>query len=241
MQVTQERPLSPFKAEDFLPLNGIDYVEFYVGNARQAAYYYRAAFGMQLIAYSGPETGNRTRASYVLMQNRIRFVFTTPLKPDDIAAELVRLHGDGVHDIGLLVDDAEAAWRAATSRGAPSAREPETMRDDNGEARIAAIAAYGDTIHSFVERSNYGGIFLPGFAEAEDEDRVARPVGLQYIDHIVGNVGWGEMNRWVDFYRDTMGFRLYQHFDDKDISTEYSALMSKVMSNGNGRVKFPDQ
>ncbi|HWE53619.1 MAG TPA: 4-hydroxyphenylpyruvate dioxygenase [Bryobacteraceae bacterium] len=225
--------------QDFLPLNGTDYLEYYVGNARQAAYYYRAAFGMELVAYSGPETGNRSRVSWVLKQNKIRFVLTTPLRTDDPAAALIRLHGDGVHDIALWVDDAEAAWKAATSRGARSVREPETLRDDHGEARISAIATYGDTIHSFVERRNYQGPFLPGFVAVEEHDRVARPVGLLHIDHIVGNVGWGEMNRWVDFYRDTMGFRLYQHFDDKDISTDYSALMSKVMANGNGRVKFP--
>jgi len=224
---------------DFLPLNGTDYLEFYVGNARQAAYYYRAAFGMELTAYSGPETGNRSRVSYVVTQNKVRFVLTTPLKSDDPAAAVIARHGDGVHDIGLWVDDAEAAWKAATSRGARSVREPETLRDANGEARIAAIATYGDTIHSFVERRNYDGPFLPGFLATESGDRVSRPVGLLHIDHIVGNVGWGEMNRWVDFYRDVMGFRLYQHFDDKDISTDYSALMSKVMSNGNGRVKFP--
>jgi 4-hydroxyphenylpyruvate dioxygenase len=225
--------------QDFLPLNGTDYVEFYVGNARQAAYYYRAAFGMELVAYSGPETGNRERASYVLMQGKIRFVLTTPLRPEEPIAQLIALHGDGVHDVALWVDDADAAWKAATSRGARSAREPETIRDKNGEARISAIWIYGDTIHSFVERRNYNGPFLPGYAAAPSNDPVSRPVGLKYIDHMVGNVGWGEMNRWVDFYKDIMGFRLYQHFDDNDISTDYSALMSKVMSNGNGRVKFP--
>ncbi len=237
MQQVMEESAST--AVDFLPLNGTDYLEFYVGNARQAAYYYRAAFGMQLTAYSGPETGNRARVSYVLTQGKIRFVLTTPLQNDDGAAKLIGLHGDGVHDIALWVDDAEAAWRAATDRGAKSVREPETLRDNNGEARIAAIATYGDTIHSFVERGDYRGPFLPGYVAAEGIDRVSRPVGLKHIDHVVGNVGWGEMNRWVDFYRDIMGFRLYQHFDDKDISTEYSALMSKVMANGNGRVKFP--
>jgi len=237
MQKLAEEPIST--TPEFLPLNGTDYLEFYVGNARQAAYYYRAAFGMELTAYSGPETGNRARVSYVVTQNKIRFVLTTPLRPDDPAAALIAAHGDGVHDIALWVDDAESAWKAATSRGAHSVREPETLRDDFGEARIAAIATYGDTIHSFVERRNYQGPFLPRFAAVESADRVARPVGLLHVDHMVGNVGWGEMNRWVDFYRDIMGFRLYQHFDDKDISTDYSALMSKVMSNGNGRVKFP--
>ncbi len=225
--------------KDFLPLNGTDYVEFYVGNARQAAYFYRSALGFRLAAYRGPETGTRDRASYVLAQGKIRLVLTTPLEPQHPIADHIRLHGDGVRDIALWVDDAEAAWRATTARGARSVRDPETLRDAQGEARVASIATYGDTIHTFVERRQYNGAFLPGFEAALAEDPVARPAGLLHIDHMVGNVGWGEMNRWVDFYRDVMGFRMYKHFDDKDISTEYSALMSKVMSNGNGRVKFP--
>src|SRR5580698_9101150 len=225
--------------QDFLPLNGTDYVEFYVGNAKQAAYFYRSAFGMRLTAYRGTETGTRDCASWLVEQGKIRRVFTTALKPDHPVAEHVRLHGDGVRDIALWVDDAESAYRETTRRGGKGIREPETLRDDQGEVRISAIAAYGDTIHSFVERRNYRGAFIPGFAPVEQADAVSRPVGLKYIDHMVGNVGWGQMNTWVDFYRDVMGFRLYQHFDDKDISTEYSALMSKVMSNGNGRVKFP--
>jgi len=237
MQQLAERPLSP--GADFLPLNGTDYVGFYVGNARQAAYYYRAAFGMQLVAYSGPETGHRQRASYVVQQNKIRFVLTTPLEPQHPISEHIRWHGDGVRDIALWVDDAEAAFRETTSRGARAVRNPEWLRDDWGEVRISAIATYGDTIHSFVERRNYRGVFLPGFRPIEGPDPVARPAGLTYIDHMVGNVDWGDMNRWVEFYQNVMGFRLYQHFDDKDISTEYSALMSKVMANGNGRVKFP--
>ena len=232
-----ERPAPVDK--DFLPLNGTDYVEFYVGNARQAAYFYRAAFGFRLAAYRGPETGTRECASYVLVQDKIRLVFTTPLTPEHPVADHIRLHGDGVRDIALWVDDAEAAWRATTTRGARSVREPETLRDAQGEARVASIAIYGDTIHTFVERRQYNGAFLPGFEAAPAEDLVARPAGLLHIDHMVGNVGWGEMNRWVDFYRDAMGFRMFKHFDDKDISTEYSALMSKVMSNGNERVKFP--
>src|SRR5579862_8494414 len=225
--------------QDFLPLNGTDYVEFYVGNAKQAAHFYRAAFGMRLTAYRGPETGTRDRASWLVEQGKVRLVLTTALAPEHPAAEHVRLHGDGVRDIALWVDDAESAYRETTRRGARGVREPETLRDDQGEVRISAIATYGDTIHSFVERRNYRGAFLPGFVGVEAADTVARPVGLKYIDHMVGNVGWGAMNTWVDFYRDVMGFRLYQHFDDKDISTEYSALMSKVMSNGNERVKFP--
>jgi 4-hydroxyphenylpyruvate dioxygenase len=225
--------------KDFLPLNGTDYVEFYVGNARQSAHFYRSAFGFRLVAYRGPETGMRDLASYVLVQDKIRLVLTTPLTPDHPISDHIRRHGDGVHDIALGVDNAEAAWRETTRRGARSMLKAETLRDESGEVRLAAIATYGDTIHTFVERANYGGAFLPGFRAVEDDDLVARPVGLIHIDHIVGNVGWGEMNRWVDFYRDVMGFRLFRHFDDKDISTEYSALMSKVMSNGNERVKFP--
>src|SRR5580704_17143248 len=203
--------------KDFLPLNGTDYVEFYVGNARQAAHYYRSAFGFRLTAYRGPETGTRESASYVLTQNKIRFVFTTPLAPDSAVADHVRLHGDGVRDIALWVDDAESSWRETTQRGAKSVREPETLRDEQGEARISSIAAYGDTIHSFVERRNYRGAFLPGFTPIESEDVVSRPVGLKYIDHCVGNVALGEMNRMVDFYATVMGFRLFKHFDDKDI------------------------
>jgi len=237
MQALEERTTETHK--DFLPLNGTDYVEFYVGNAKQAAHFYRSAFGMRLTAYRGPETGTRDRVSWVVEQGKIRLVLTTALSPEHPAAEHVRLHGDGVRDIALWVDDAESAYRETTRRGARGLREPETMRDERGEVRISAIATYGDTIHSFVERRNYHGAFLPGFAAIEQADSVARPVGLKYIDHMVGNVGWGAMNTWVDFYRDVMGFRLYQHFDDKDISTEYSALMSKVMANGNDRVKFP--
>jgi 4-hydroxyphenylpyruvate dioxygenase len=224
---------------DFLPLDGTDYVEFWVGNAKQAAYFYRAAMGMRLVAYRGPETGSRDRASYVLEQDKIRFVFTTPLSPDHPLAEHIRLHGDGVRDVALAVDDAASAWRETTRRGARSVTEPQTLRDDAGEVQVASIGAYGDTIHTFVRRTGYRGAFLPGFREVAEPDAVARPVGLRYIDHIVGNVGWGQMNAWVNFYQHVMGFRLYQHFDDKDISTEYSALMSKVMANGNGRVKFP--
>jgi 4-hydroxyphenylpyruvate dioxygenase len=225
--------------EDFLPLNGTDYIEFYVGNAKQAAYFYRAAFGFRLAGYRGPETGHRDLASYVLQQNKIRLVLSTPLEPDHPVAQHILVHGDGVHDIALWVDDADSAHREAVKRGAESMQEPVTLEDEHGQVRISAIAAYGETIHSFIERRNYKGAFLPGFQAAPDHDPASRPVGLQYVDHIVGNVGWGEMDKWVGFYRDVLGFRLYQHFDDEDISTEYSALMSKVMSNGNERVKFP--
>jgi len=237
MPRTMEKPAGA--AVDFLPLTGIHHVEFWVGNARQAAHYYRSAFGMKLLAYQGPETGTRDRASWVVGQDRIRFVLTTALRPDHPIAEHVRLHGDGVRDIALEVEDAEAAWRETTTRGARGARPPETMADDHGQVRIASIAAYGDTLHSFVERSGYSGAFLPGYRAIEAPDLVSRPVGLRHIDHMVGNVGWGEMNAWVRFYSEVMGFELYQHFDDKDISTDYSALMSKVMAGGHGRVKFP--
>jgi 4-hydroxyphenylpyruvate dioxygenase len=224
--------------EDFLPLKGTDHVEFYVGNARQAAYFYRAAFGMALVAYAGPETGLRDRASYVLQQGKVRFVLTTALRSDSPIAEHVARHGDGVRSIALWVDDARQAWLATTARGATSIQEPIVATDDFGTVVTASIAAYGDTIHTFVERTAYTGAFMPGY-RAMPEDKTARPVGLLHIDHCVGNVGWNAMNEWVGFYSKVMGFGLYQHFDDADISTEYSALMSKVMANGNGYVKFP--
>lgn len=223
---------------DFLPLRGTDHVEFFVGNARQSAYFYRAAFGMSLVAYSGPETGNRDRASYVLQQGKVRFVLTTPLRSGNAIAEHIARHGDGVHSIALWVDDARASWKETTSRGGRSVIEPTETTDEYGKAVVSAIAAYGDTLHTFVERKDYLGPFLPGY-RAVTEDLVARPVGLLHIDHCVGNVGWNAMNEWVQFYETVMGFGLYQHFDDNDISTEYSALMSKVMANGNGYVKFP--
>jgi 4-hydroxyphenylpyruvate dioxygenase len=223
---------------DFLPLKGTDHVEFYVGNARQAAYYYRAAFGMSLVAYAGPETGQRDRASYVVQQGKIRFVLTTPLRSGNPVAEHIHRHGDAVRVLALWVDDARHAWRETTRRGAISVAEPHALEDEHGRAVLASIRTYGDTIHTFVERSAYSGPFLPGF-RAVEFDPVARPVGLLHIDHMVGNVERNEMNEWVNFYSRVMGFVLYQHFDDKDISTEYSALMSKVMANGNGFVKFP--
>ncbi len=237
MATTAPVPVSE-KTEDFLPLKGTDHVEFYVANARQAAYFYRSAFGMKLVAYAGPETGRRDRASYVVQQGKIRFVLTTALRPDSEIAQQVAKHGDGVHSIALWVDDARESWLQTTSRGAVSAEEPQEISDNFGSAVISSIRAYGDTFHSFVERTNYSGAFLPGY-RAVEEDHVARPVGLLHIDHCVGNVGWNAMNEWVGFYEKIMGFGLYQHFDDSDISTEYSALMSKVMANGNGYVKFP--
>ena len=224
---------------DFLPINGTDHVEFYVGNAKQSSIYYRAVLGMELVGYCGPETGVRDRASYVLQQEKIRFILTTSLLPDHPISDHVRLHGDGVHDIALWVDDAESAYVETTRRGAKGVKEPTTMRDQWGEIKVSAIGIYGDTIHSFVERKNYSGIFMPGFKPVEGKDKLSKPVGLRYVDHMVGNVGWGQMNTWVKFYEEVMGFRLFMHFDDKDISTEYSALMSKVMSNGNERIKFP--
>jgi 4-hydroxyphenylpyruvate dioxygenase len=224
--------------QDFLPLKGTDHIEFYVGNARQAAYFYRAAFGMSLIAYSGPETGVRDRVSYALQQGKVRFVLTTALRPNSYIAEHVHRHGDGIRSVALWVDDARSAWQETTRRGARSIEEPIEASDEDGRVVTASIAAYGDTLHTFVERKDYSGIFLPGY-QTMPPDAIAQPVGLLHIDHVVGNVGWNAMNEWVDFYARVMGFSLYQHFDDNDISTEYSALMSKVMANGNGYVKFP--
>ncbi len=224
---------------DFLPIQGTDHLEFYVGNARQAAYFYRASFGFNFVAYQGPETGTRDRVSYVLEQGRIRFMLTTPLQSSgEIAGHILR-HGDGVRSIALRVDDAASAWRETTARGAKSIRSPFIIEDQSGRARLSSISIYGDTVHTFVERREYSGCFLPGFTPVAQPDCVARPVGLLHIDHVVGNVGWGEMNTWVDFYERVMGFRMFKHFDDQDISTEYSALMSKVMTNGNERIRFP--
>lgn len=225
--------------EDFLPINGTDYVEFYVGNAKQAAYFYAGAFGFQVTGYRGPETGTRGTASYLLQQDKIRFVLTTPLSPEDPIAEHIHLHGDGVKDIALWVDDARAAFEASTSRGAVAVREPEVVEDEHGQVVLAAIGTYGDTIHTFVERSTYDGLFLPGFESYENPLWQPEPVGLKYVDHCVGNVHLGDMNKYVDYYAETMGFRNLLHFSDRDISTEYSSLMSKVMSNGNERIKFP--
>ncbi|MFM2156477.1 MAG: hypothetical protein RL516_1226 [Bacteroidota bacterium] len=223
---------------DFLPLNGTDHIEFYVGNAKQAAYYYQHAFGFELVAYAGPETGIRDRASYVLQQGRVRFVLTTALQPDHEITRHVAQHGDGVKVLALWVDDAEKSYYETMSRGAKSHTEPHTISDDNGEVKISAIHTYGDTIHKFVERKNYNGPFLPGYKVAKSNMKV-KPVGFEVVDHCVGNVELGKMNDWVKFYEDVMGFKMIITFDDKDISTEYSALMSKVVSNGNGYVKFP--
>ena len=224
---------------DFLPINGTDHAEFFCGNAKQSAYFYRAAFGFELVAYCGPETGVRDRASYVLQQGKIRLLLTTAMHPDHPVSEHVKIHGDGVRDIALWVDDAESAYNETTKRGARGVMEPTVFRDEFGQVKKSAIAIYGDTIHTFVERKNYHGVFMPGYKPVPGPDRIARPVGVKYIDHLVGNVGWGQMNVWVKFYEDVMGFKMFKHFDDKDISTEYSALMSKVMANGNERIKFP--
>ena len=223
---------------DFLPLEGTDYVEFYVGNAKQAAHFYKTAFGFQSLAYSGPETGMKERASYVLRQNKLTFILTTPLQAEGPVADHVRKHGDGVKVLALRVPDATSAWNETTKRGGKSFLEPQTLKDKHGQVVLSGIHTYGDTVHLFVERNDYTGVFMPGFEKWESPYNPA-DTGLLYVDHCVGNVGWNQMNPWVKFYEDVMGFRNILTFDDKDISTEYSALMSKVMSNGNGFVKFP--
>lgn len=226
------------EAEDFLPLNGTDYVELYVGNAKQSAHFYKTAFGFQSLAYSGLETGDLEKTSYVLVQDKIRLVLTTPLTESSPINKHLAKHGDGVKVIALWVDDATKAWKETTSRGAKSFMEPVKEEDEDGYVVRSGIHTYGETVHIFVERKNYNGVFLPGYRKW-DSHYNPEPVGLKFIDHMVGNVGWGEMNDWVDFYAKVMGFAQLISFDDKDISTEYTALMSKVMTNGNGRIKFP--
>ncbi len=226
------------RTTDFLPINGTDYVEFYVGNAKQAAHFYKTAFGFQSVAYAGPETGVRDKASYLIQQGKIRFLLTSALHSDHPIAQHVLKHGDGVKVLALGVDDAYSAFHETTVRGAQPYLEPQTLTDESGEVRMSGIYTYGETIHMFVERRNYTGKFLPGFREW-NSDYNPEPVGLLHVDHCVGNVGWNQMNKWVSFYEEVMGFRNILSFDDKTISTEYSALMSKVMSNGNGYVKFP--
>jgi 4-hydroxyphenylpyruvate dioxygenase len=225
-------------AQDFLPLLGTDYVEFYVGNAKQAAHYYKTAFGFQSHAYAGLETGVKDRCSYVLSQNKIRLVLTTPLVSDSPIAEHIKKHGDGVKVIALWVEDATKSFEETTKRGAKPFMQPTVEKDQFGEVVRSGIYTYGETVHMFVERKKYDGPFLPGFVKWES-DYNPSDVGLKFVDHMVGNVGWGEMNQWVKFYEDVMGFVNFLSFDDKQIHTEYSALMSKVMSNGNGRIKFP--
>lgn len=223
---------------DIFPINGTDFIEFYVGNAKQAAHYYQSAFGFNLVAYRGPETGHRDTVSYVLQQNKIRLVLSAALTPDHEISEHVKLHGDGVKVLALWVDDAEKAYNMAIEKGAESAFEPIKIEDEHGWVKKAAIKTYGETIHTFVERHSYKGAFMPGFKPMESTMNVD-PIGLQYVDHCVGNVELGGMNKWVKFYQDVLGFKLLITFDDKDISTKYTALMSKVVSNGNGYIKFP--
>lgn len=224
--------------QDFLPLLGTDFVELYVGNAKQAAHYYKTAFGYQSYAYSGPETGDKEKVSYVLMQDKVRLVLTTPLQSDSIIAEHINTHGDGVKVIALTVKDAYDAFEQTVKRGATPYMQPKTIKDAFGEIKMSGIHIYADTVHMFIERHQYQGVFMPGFRKW-DSRYAPSSVGLKYIDHCVGNVGWNQMNTWVKFYEDVMGFKNILTFDDKQISTEYSALMSKVMSNGNGYVKFP--
>lgn len=226
------------KAQDFLPINGTDYVELYVGNAKQSAHYYKTAFGFQSLAYCGLETGNKEYCSYVLVQDKIRLVLTTPYNGKNEIAQHLSKHGDGVKVIALWVDDARRAFAETVQRGAAAVMAPTVFSDEQGEVVKASIKTYGDTIHTFVERKNYNGVFMPGFVSWESEYNPS-PTGLKYIDHMVGNVELGAMNKWSKFYEDVMGFANLVTFDDKDISTQYTALMSKVMTNGNGRIKFP--
>ncbi|MGV3589231.1 MAG: 4-hydroxyphenylpyruvate dioxygenase [Adhaeribacter sp.] len=223
---------------DFLPLKGTDHLEFYVGNAKQAAHYYQTAFGFELIAYAGPETGWRDGTSYVLQQGKVRLVLTASLLPDSEIAQHVQKHGDGVKVLALWVDDAETSFRETVSRGAIPVFAPQTLTDNFGEVKTASIRTYGDTLHTFVERKNYTGPFMPGYVARQSSFKTT-PLGLKHVDHCVGNVGWGEMNKWVRFYEEVMDFKLLITFDDSDISTDYSALMSKVVANGNGYIKFP--
>jgi 4-hydroxyphenylpyruvate dioxygenase len=224
--------------KEFLPLLGTDHIEFYVGNAKQSAFFYEKTFGFEIVAYKGPETGNRESVSYMLQQGKIRLVLTASLNPNSEIAKHVYKHGDGVKVLALWVDDAADAYKQTTSRGAVGIMEPQIFTDESGEVKMAAIKTYGETIHTFVERKNYSGVFLPGFIP-RSSGAFKKSVGLKYIDHCVGNVGLGEMDNWVKFYEDVMGFKLLLTFDDHDISTEYTALMSKVVSNGNGYIKFP--
>lgn len=236
--LTTATATSALSNEDFLPLNGTDHVEFYCGNAKQSAYYYINAFGYEMIAYAGPETGVRDRASYVIKQEKVVLILTTSLDPNSEISEHVKKHGDGVKVLALWVDDARKSYEETVKRGAVGVQEPTVMKDEFGEVVISSIKTYGETIHKFIERKNYKGVFMPGYVKKETTYK-SSPVGLKYIDHCVGNVELGKMDEWVKFYEEAMGFKLLLTFDDKDISTEYSALMSKVVSNGNGYVKFP--
>jgi len=238
MPVTEPINKKNIAQQDFLPLQGTDYIEFYVGNAKQAAHFYKTAFGFQSLAYAGPETGMKDKVSYVLQQNKLIFVLTTPLRTGNAIADHIYKHGDGIKVLALKVDDATAAWKTTADRGAKEWLAPVKLNDESGEVVLSGIKTYGETVHVFVERKNYKGVFMPGYREWKTAYNPPT-AGLQYVDHCVGNVGWNQMNPWVKFYEDVMGFRNILTFDDKDISTEYSALMSKVMSNGNGFVKFP--
>ena len=229
---------APSAVTDTFPINGTDYIEFLVGNAKQAAHYYCSAFGFRIVAYRGPETGVRDRASYLVQQGKVRFIFTTAMSPDSPVAQHVHRHGDGVRDLALWVDDAREAFARAVERGAKAEQEPTVLKDEHGEVVMAAIRTYGDTIHSLVERRNYKGLFMPGFRPTVSLF-APESVGLEYVDHCVGNVELGKMNVWCKFYEDVMGFKNLISFDDKDISTEYSSLMSKVVASGNERIKFP--
>jgi 4-hydroxyphenylpyruvate dioxygenase len=233
LEVTKQETM-----QDFLPLNGTDFIELWVGNAKQAAHFYKTAFGFQSLAYAGPETGVKDRASYVLIQNKMRLILTSPLRSDSHIAEHHRKHGDGVKYLALWVDDAYEAYEKTTSKGGVGTVKPTTLTDKDGEVRMSGIKTYGEVEHLFIERKNYNGVFMPGYVKWESSYN-PEPTGLLYVDHCVGNVGWNQMNPWVKFYEDVMGFKNILSFDDNDISTEYSALMSKVMSNGNGYVKFP--
>ncbi len=224
--------------QDFLPLNGIDHIEFYVGNAKQSAYYYRSAFGFSIKGYKGLETGSRDRTSYLLEQGKVRLVLTTPLTKENPINDLLAKHGDGVNSIAIDVDDVERSYRETTKRGAVGVQEPTEITDENGTYQLASIRTYGDTIHTFINRKGYKG-FAPGFKMIDTPDSVARPTGIAAVDHMVGNVGWNEMNKWVKWYEEVMGFHVFVSFDDNDISTEYSALMSKVMASGSEKIKFP--
>jgi len=236
--ITAQPKNSNTATADFLPLHGTDYVELYVGNAKQAAHFYKTAFGFQSLAYAGPETGVKDKVSYVIRQNKLTFVLTTPLRINNPIADHIYKHGDAVKVLALQVDNATSAWKETTLRGGQSYLEPTVLKDDTGEMVMSGIHTYGDTIHLFIERKNYNGIFMPGFREWKSNYNPTG-TGLLYVDHCVGNVGWDQMNPWVKFYEEVMGFNNILTFDDNDISTEYSALMSKVMSNGNGYVKFP--
>lgn len=238
MSTITEKKQSTEEMEDFMPIMGTDYVEIYTSNARQAAYFYQTAFGFKPVAHCGLETGLKDRESYVVQQDKIRFVLTSPLKSGTEIGKHIDQHGDGVRVIALWVDDAAYAYQTAVDRGAESYMEPREESDENGKVIRSGIRIYGDTVHIFVERKDYNGVFLPGF-EKWDSGMEIKPIGLKYVDHMVGNVELGRMNHWVKFYEDVLGFRQMLSFDDKDISTKYTALMSKVMSNGNGRIKFP--